>query len=104
MYKTAKELNNELKKSKLSQEYFSLKENILKDKNIQELLNVIQSTQKEVKDALKNNDLETYKIKTKSLEILKEEFINQPLINNYIIAKHDLYELLEQIVNILSFD
>ena len=59
-------------------------------------------TQNEAKECLKNNDIENYKIKSKSLEILKDEFINHPLVNNYINVKNELNDLLEQVVSILS--
>ena len=38
----------------------------------------------------------------KSLEVLKDEFINHPLVNNYINVKNELNDLLEQVVSILS--
>ena len=37
-----------------------------------------------------------------SLEVLKDEFINHPLVNNYINVKNELNDLLEQVVSILS--
>ena len=102
MDKLAALLNQELKNTDEAKQYFALKETLEKNEYIISLLNVIKETQDEVKESLKNNDLETYKIKSKTLEVLKDEFINHPLVNNYINSRNDLYNLLEQIVNILS--
>ena len=38
----------------------------------------------------------------RNVEILRKEFYENPLINNYIIVKNELNDTLEQIVNILS--
>lgn len=102
MKKTAKKLNDELKKTNEAQQYFALKEALKKDEYVLSLLQVIQQTQKEAKECLKENDMENYKIKKQTLNILQDEFIRHPLIHNYIICKHDLFEILEQIVHILS--
>lgn len=102
MDKLAALLNQELKNTDEAKQYFALKEALENDEYITSLLKVIKETQEEVKESLKNNDLETYKIKSKTLEVLKDEFINHPLVNNYINCRNDLYNLLEQIVNILS--
>ena len=66
------------------------------------LLNSIKQSQNEAKECLKQNDLKNYKIKAKTLEVLKDEFINHPLINNYIVAKEEMENMLFQVVNILS--
>lgn len=102
MDKLAALLNQELKNTDEAKQYFALKEALENDEYITSLLKVIKETQEEVKESLKNNDLETYQIKSKTLEVLKDEFINHPLVNNYINCRNDLYNLLEQIVNILS--
>lgn len=98
----AKELNKALKETSISKEYFALKEALENDDYITNLLKVIKQTQNEAKECLKNNDIENYKIKSKSLEVLKDEFINHPLVNNYINVKNELNDLLEQVVSILS--
>jgi cell fate (sporulation/competence/biofilm development) regulator YmcA (YheA/YmcA/DUF963 family) len=98
----AKELNKALKETSISKEYFALKEALENDEYITNLLKVIKQTQNEAKECLKNNDIENYKIKSKSLEVLKDEFINHPLVNNYINVKNELNDLLEQVVSILS--
>jgi len=98
----AKQLNKELKETSISKEYFALKEALENDEYITNLLKVIKQTQNEAKECLKNNDIENYKIKSKSLEVLKDEFINHPLVNNYINVKNELNDLLEQVVSILS--
>ena len=102
MNKLAKKLNEELKNTNEAQQYFALKKSLLSDEYINSLLDVINKTQKEMKECLKTNDVEGYKLKAKYLEVLKEEFTNHPLLNNYIVSKNELYNLLEQIVNILS--
>lgn len=102
MINKAKELNKALKETSISKEYFALKEALENDEYITNLLKVIKQTQKEAKECLKNNDIENYKIKSKSLEVLKDEFINHPLVNNYINVKNELNDLLEQVVSILS--
>lgn len=102
MTNLASKLNDALKNTNEAKEYFKLKERLKKDSYINELLKVIKQTQDESKQCLKNNDLTNYKIKQKSLELLKEEFLNNPLVNNYIVCKHELEQLLNQIVDILS--
>lgn len=102
MINKAKQLNKELKETSISKEYFALKEALENDEYITNLLKVIKQTQNEAKECLKNNDIENYKIKSKSLEVLKDEFINHPLVNNYINVKNELNDLLEQVVSILS--
>ena len=104
MNNLAKKLNEELKKSNEAKEYFSLKEKLSNNPYINELLKVIKQTQDESKECLKNNDLENYKIKQKTLAVLKEEFLNHPLINNYIVCKNELEQILQQVVSILSVD
>ena len=102
MINKAKELNKALKETSISKEYFALKEALENDEYITNLLKVIKQTQNEAKECLKNNDIENYKIKSKSLEVLKDEFVNHPLVNNYINVKNELNDLLEQVVSILS--
>ena len=102
MINKAKELNKALKETSISKEYFALKDALENDEYITNLLKVIKQTQNEAKECLKNNDIENYKIKSKSLEVLKDEFINHPLVNNYINVKNELNDLLEQVVSILS--
>ena len=102
MINKAKELNKALKETSISKEYFALKEALENDEYITNLLKVIKQTQNEAKECLKNNDIENYKIKSKSLEVLKDEFLNHPLVNNYINVKNELNDLLEQVVSILS--
>ena len=102
MINKAKELNKALKETSISKEYFALKEALENDEYITNLFKVIKQTQNEAKECLKNNDIENYKIKSKSLEVLKDEFINHPLVNNYINVKNELNDLLEQVVSILS--
>lgn len=102
MINKAKQLNKALKETSISKEYFALKEALENDEYITNLLKVIKQTQNEAKECLKNNDIENYKIKSKSLEVLKDEFINHSLVNNYINVKNELNDLLEQVVSILS--
>lgn len=102
MINKAKQLNKALKGTSISKEYFALKDALENDEYITNLLKVIKQTQNEAKECLKNNDIENYKIKSKSLEVLKDEFINHPLVNNYINVKNELNDLLEQVVSILS--
>ena len=102
MINLAKELNQELKKSNISKEYFLIKESISNDPELTKLLEVIKQSQNEAKESLKSGDIKTYKSKAKILEVLKDEFLNHPLINNYMIVKEEMENLLFQIVNILS--
>lgn len=104
MTNVAKKLNEKLKNTKEAKEYFALKEQLLNDKYINDLLIVIKQTQNESKECLKNNDLENYKIKQQTLNILKEEFLNNPLISNYMVCKNELEQILNQVVSILSVD
>ena len=102
MINKAKELNNNLKELDVSKEYFNLKKLISEDTYLNELLEVINKTQNEMKNHLKNNDIKSYNASKKTLEVLKQEFIDNPLINNYIVIKKEIYDVLEQVVNILS--
>lgn len=104
MHKVAKELNEKIKETTCAKQYFALKQEINNNSYLMTLLETITKTQKELQAALKNNDLVTYQNKIKYLELLKEDFSKHPLINNYLATKHDLFELLEQLVNILSVD
>jgi cell fate (sporulation/competence/biofilm development) regulator YlbF (YheA/YmcA/DUF963 family) len=98
----AKDLNKALKELEVSKEYFSLKEKINNDEYSKKLLEVIKQTQNDMKSHLKNNDIKSYKASKQTLELLKQEFYELPLINNYIIVKNELNDILEQVVNILS--
>lgn len=102
MENKAKDLNKALKELEVSKEYFSLKEKINKDEYSKKLLEVIKQTQNDMKSHLKNNDIKSYKATKQTLELLKQEFYELPLINNYIIVKNELNDILEQVVNILS--
>ena len=102
MINKAKKLNDDLKELDVSKEYFNLKKLISEDSYLNELLDVINKTQKEMKEHLKNNDIKSYNASKKTLEVLKQEFIENPLINNYIVVKKEVYVVLEQVVNILS--
>lgn len=102
MINKAKKLNNDLKELDVSKEYFNLKKLISEDSYLNDLLDVINKTQKEMKEHLKNNDIKSYNASKKTLEVLKQEFIENPLINNYIVVKKEVYDVLEQVVNILS--
>lgn len=102
MINLAKKLNQAIKETNEAKEYFALKEKLSNDEYINSLLKVIEATQKEAKECLANNNINEYKIKVATLETLKEEFINHPLVNNYIVNKEEFYSLLTQIVNIIS--
>lgn len=102
MINKAKKLNDDLKELDVSKEYFNLKKLISEDSYLNDLLDVINKTQKEMKEHLKNNDIKSYNASKKTLEVLKQEFIENPLINNYIVVKKEVYDVLEQVVNILS--
>ena len=102
MINKAKQLNQELKKNEEIQEYLLLKEQIKKDQNIISLLDLIKKTQKEMNTLLKENNQQEYLIKRKELEILKENFYENPLIINYLTIKDEVYNLIEQILQIIG--
>lgn len=102
MINKAKQLNQELKKNEEVQEYLLLKEQIKKDKNILSLLDLIKKTQTEMNFLLKENNQQEYLIKRKELEILKENFYENPLIINYLAIKDEVYNLIEQILQIIG--
>lgn len=102
MINKAKQLNQELKKNEEVQEYLLLKEQIKKDQNIISLLDLIKKTQKEMNTLLKENNQQEYLIKRKELEILKENFYENPLIINYLTIKDEVYNLIEQILQIIG--
>ena len=85
MENKAKELNNALKELEVSKEYFALKESINNDEYLMKLLEIIKQTQNNMKNYLKNNDIKNYNASKQTLEVLKQEFYNSPLVNNYIV-------------------
>jgi len=100
--KTAKELNKALKETNEAKEYFALKEAIAKDKYLTTLIENITSKQKEMKEYLKKEDLVNYKLAKATLLVYEDAFKNHPLINNYLVVKDNLYDLIYQVVNIIS--
>ena len=60
MINKAKKLNDDLKELDVSKEYFNLKKLISEDSYLNDLLDVINKTQKEMKEHLKNNDIKSY--------------------------------------------
>ena len=102
MNKVAKQINLEIKQTREYQEYVDLKNQIAKNEYLNDLFDNIKQKQNEMKSFLKNKDEINYK-KTKSeLETLKDNFINHPLINNYLKNKDLLYNLIEQVATIIS--
>lgn len=102
MNKIAKQINSEIKQTKEYQEYIDLKDQISKSQYLNDLLDDIKEKQKEMKSFLKNKDEINYKKAKSELETLKNEFINHPLINNYLKSKDMLYNLVEQVATIIS--
>ena len=102
MNNLAKKINDELKNTNEAKEFFKIKNAILNDKYLNDLLNTIKKTQNEMKDYLKNNQIVEYKKAKSYLEVLKDEFINNSLINNYIVSKNELESLLLQVVTIIG--
>ena len=104
MIELAKALNEALKETSEAKEYFALKKAISENEKLQDLLSTIQKYQLLMQEALKSNQIDEYKSIKKTLEELKNEFINHPLISNYISSKQELYDVLNQVVEILSVD
>ena len=102
MINDAKELNRLLKENKDVKEFFELKKLLEENEYITQLLKTIKQTQQEAKQCLNEHNMAEYKIKVAVLETLKKEFIEHPLVNNYLIVKEEVRTLLDQIVNILS--
>lgn len=102
MNKIAKQINSEIKQTKEYQEYIDLKNQISKSQYLNDLLDDIKEKQKEMKSFLENKDEINYKKAKSELETLKNEFINHPLINNYLKSKDMLYNLVEQVATIIS--
>ena len=102
MNNLAKKINDELKNTNEAKEFFKIKNAILNYKYLNDLLNTIKKTQNEMKDYLKNNQIVEYKKAKSYLEVLKDEFKNNPLINNYIFSKNELERLLLQVVTIIG--
>ena len=102
MNKIAKQINSEIKQTKEYQEYIDLKDQISKNQYLNDLLGDIKEKQKEMKSFLENKDEINYKKAKSELETLKNEFINHPLINNYLKSKDMLYNLVEQVATIIS--
>lgn len=102
MTELATKLNDLLKNSEEAQEYFKLKTFLQNDEYITLFLKNIAQVQKETQEALKANDTKIYLKKRKEMEIMKDEFTNHPVIQNYIQVRAELEDLLEQVVTILS--
>lgn len=102
MINKAKKLNENLKDLEETKQYFALKKIIEDDKEINELLSVINKTQQEAKKHLKENDIASYKCSVLTLEMLKKEFLINPIINNYLQSKEQIHSILSMVVDILS--
>lgn len=100
--KLARQLNEALKEKEEVKIYLQLKENILQNENIQSLLKQINEAQKEMKMALKNNEMKKYHEMRQTLQQWKMVLENDPLIVNYLFYKEEVYRIVEQISMILS--
>lgn len=102
MIKIAKDINDALKESDEAKEYLKLKEVLKDDPFVNKLLENVKESQNMMKKYLDSNDLANYKIEKAKLELYKEQFVNYPLVSNYLKAKSDLSNLIEQIVMIIG--
>jgi len=98
----ANKLNEALKETPEAKDYFELKKQIEDNDYLSKLLILIQDEQKSANECLLNNDIEKYKIKKGTLKVLEEKFSTHPLIVNYLNAKNDMYQVIEQVISIIS--
>ena len=95
-------LNQKIKELEEVKQFLKLKKKIEADVLINQLLTKIKQTQKLMNVSLKNNQIKEYNNYKKELEILKIEFNENPLIQNYYNYKQDVNNILLEIANIIS--
>ena len=94
-----KALKSELLKQNCVQEYLYYKEIFKKDLSIKKLDEEVRFHQRLM---CKNKDNDEIYFKEKALyEELKSQFDNNPILNNYLVAKQEVVSLLVDIKNIL---
>ena len=102
MENKAKELNKALKEDALVKEYLTLKDYLLNNKEVINLLKEIKEEQNRLKEVIKEDNKEAYFKQRKKLNDLKDKLFAIPEVNNYINIKDQTLEFIEQIANILS--
>lgn len=94
-----KALKSELLKQNCVQEYLYYKEIFNKDFSIKKLDEEVRFHQRLM---CKNKDNDEIYFKEKAIyEELKSQFDNNPILNNYLVAKQEVVSLLVDIKNIL---
>ena len=102
MENKAKELNKALKEDALVKEYLTLKDYLLNNKEVINLLKEIKEEQNRLKEVIKEDNKEAYFKQRKKLNDLKDKLFAIPEVNNYVNIKDQTLEFIEQIANILS--
>lgn len=95
-------LNRKIKELEEVKQFLNLKKKIEEDAFINQLLAKIEQTQKLMNTSLKNNKIKEYNNYKKELEILKIEFNENPLIQNYYNYKQDVNNILLEIASIIA--
>ncbi len=95
-------LNRKIKELEEVKQFLNLKKKIEEDAFINQLLAKIKQTQKLMNTSLKNNKIKEYNNYKKELEILKIEFNENPLIQNYYNYKQDVNNILLEIASIIA--
>ncbi len=104
MKQDALTINKKIKQLDEVKEYQKYKKIVSEDKEIQELLNNIKDIQLKSKQALKNNDIALYKQYQNKLEEYKQEFNNNPILQNYFNSKDDVKKIIDSIDKIFYFE
>lgn len=95
-------LNRKIKELEEVKQFLILKKKIEEDAFINQLLAKIKQTQKLMNTSLKNNKIKEYNNYKKELEILKIEFNENPLIQNYYNYQQDVNNILLEIASIIA--
>ena len=95
------EVKEELDKEPIVQTYFSLKEQIESNEELNKLKDQIAKAQVELSVNFGSND-KVYLKKKESLLVLKKRFNEHPLVINYHFVCEEVNELLIAIKNILE--
>lgn len=104
MKQDALTINKKIKQLDEVKEYQKYKKIVSEDKEIQELLNNIKDIQLKSKQALKNNDIALYKQYQNKLEEYKQEFNNNPILQNYFNSKDDVKKIIDSIDKMFYFE
>lgn len=96
----AKELNNWLLNQELIKEYKKYETLIKKHPEISKQQKTLKAMQKKIViEKSKDHDCSSL---IHEYELMKEQYYNNPIVNNYIVLKEEVNNLIQQINNIIN--